>query len=122
MALGIALTGLLTSYAFMGSMLHTSWAHDLTCSGSADLAACEFADTLGGVANMLLSLPVLGAGVGTIGGLLFRIGRKHATPLAMQLSGGGITLQEEQEQERFPLFLLVLMLIILLFGDIAHLL
>ncbi len=122
MALGIALTSLLVSYVLMGFSLHTSWAHDLTCSGSTDLAACELGDTLGGIANMLLVLPLLGAGVGTIGGLLFRIGRRHTTPLAMQLSGGGITLQEEQEQECVPLFLLIFLPVLLLIAYGTHIL
>ncbi|MBA2286813.1 MAG: hypothetical protein H0W02_15150 [Ktedonobacteraceae bacterium] len=72
MALGVVLISLALNYALMGLLLPTSWSYDPICRSSSDLAACELGDTLGGSTSALLALPLLGAGLGTLGGVFSR--------------------------------------------------
>jgi hypothetical protein len=69
-ALAFAITEILIDDVFAGTFLRTTWATDHYCRGELDVAACEIGDTLGGVANFLLAMPLVGAGLGALGGAL----------------------------------------------------
>lgn len=68
----LALTGLLMYYIFLNVSLQTIWPHDLTCRGAHDLAACEMNDLLGGIATMILLLPLIGSILGAFSGFITR--------------------------------------------------
>lgn len=76
-ALGIAAASLLIDNPIAIRLARLEWVHDPTCTGAhvPSLVACEIGDSLGGVAVYLLIFPLLGIGLGLIGGLMARRGR-----------------------------------------------
>lgn len=69
-ALAFALTEILIDNVFAQTFLRTTWALDHYCRAELDVAACEIGDTPGGVANILLMMPLVGAGLGALGGAI----------------------------------------------------
>ncbi len=71
MALASSVLGLAAAMAFAPLLAQTAWAHDTTCPYTAAqrLAACEISDSLGLYATLLTIFPLLGMGLGALGGL-----------------------------------------------------
>jgi hypothetical protein len=95
-ALGIAASGLLLNNPLADTLAQMEWIHDPTCLSAhgAALAACEVGDSLGGIAICFLTVPLLGIGLGIVGGLLSRRGSAAwfsylARPQPGPLSGTG---------------------------------
>jgi hypothetical protein len=93
-AIGIAAPGLLLNNPVADTLARMEWIHDPTClpAHGAALAACEVGDSLGGVAICFLIVPLLGIGLGIVGGLLSRrpgaawfshLGRPEPAPTAV---------------------------------------
>jgi hypothetical protein len=79
-------TGLVRTHLFANTLAQTVWAHDVVCQTTRDLATCAIGDDLGGLTNALLIFPILGIGVGWLGGKLGS--QEHrARPVSDQAGG-----------------------------------
>jgi hypothetical protein len=89
-AVGIAIPGLVLRNPLADTLARVEWIHDPTClpAHGAALAACEVGDSLGGVAIYFLVVPLLGIGLGIVGGLLARRSRAmRSSWLALSQAG-----------------------------------
>jgi hypothetical protein len=89
-AVGIAAPGLLLRNPLADTLARMEWIHDPTClpAHGAALAACEVGDSLGGMTIAFLVVPLLGIGLGIMGGLLSRhVGAMRSPWLALSPAG-----------------------------------
>jgi hypothetical protein len=86
-ALCSSVLGLAQDLVFASLLVHGAWAHDATCpyTVSRVVAACETSDDLGWFATVLTALPVLGAFLGGLAGLVSGDSRSRSSsaPLAI---------------------------------------
>jgi hypothetical protein len=116
-----ALTGMLLYYIFLNISLQTIWPHDLTCRGSHDLASCEMNDLLGGIATMVLLLPLIGAVLGVFAGFIGRALPKTSHSSPFQARATFLMLSRQKSDIGSPVVFCSIAFTLFLFGIFTHL-
>lgn len=107
-------TSLTLTHLLAGALAQTVWPHDAFCRATRDAATCAIGDSLGGMTNALLLTPVLGIGIGWLGGKLGS--QESQTPAAHSQAAESVS----QRLRSIPLFV-VWSCGLFLIGLIGHL-